>query len=151
MLPGSTKGGGTCFGMPDVCKTPSPGGPVPVPYPNTGQLSQATKTAVKVYFVGKLVVTIKSEIPRTQGDEAGTGGGVISGTNMDKVQFRKGSRKVMIEGNPGVTVLKMTGHNGPNANCPPGSQLAPSQTKVLFMPKGSLRIMACMSPWKAGQ
>ena len=32
-----------------------------------------------------------------------------------------------------VTVLKVTAHNGSNANAPPGSQLAPSQTKVICM------------------
>jgi hypothetical protein len=134
MLPGATKGGGTCFGMPDVCKTPSPAGPVPVPYPNTGQLNQATKTAKKVYFVGKLVVTIKSEIPQTQGDEAGTAGGVVSGKNMDKVTFKKGSGKVMIEGNPCVTLTGLTGQNGSNANLPAGNVVQTQQQKVLVAP-----------------
>ena len=45
MFPGATKGGGQCFGFPDVCKTPSPAGPVPIPYPNFGLLNQAAKTA----------------------------------------------------------------------------------------------------------
>ena len=35
MFPASTKGGGMCFGFPDVCKTPAPPAPfVPIPYPN---------------------------------------------------------------------------------------------------------------------
>ncbi len=28
--------------FPDVCKTPAPGGPIPVPYPNVGQTSKTT-------------------------------------------------------------------------------------------------------------
>jgi hypothetical protein len=34
MFPASTKRSGVTFSFPDVCKTPTPGGPVPVPYPN---------------------------------------------------------------------------------------------------------------------
>lgn len=132
MQPGSTKGGGTSFAMPDACKTPPYN--IPIPYPNTGQLTQATKTATKVYFVGKLVVTLKSEIPKSQGDEAGSGGGVISGENMGKIQFKKGSGKVMIEGNPCITLTSLASHNGSNANAPAGNVIAPSQTKVLVAP-----------------
>lgn len=29
--------GGISFGFPDVTKTPSPGGPIPIPYPNFGR------------------------------------------------------------------------------------------------------------------
>ena len=84
------------MGMPDVCITPVPP-PVsqaPIPYPNTGMLNQAQKTSKKVKFVGKEVVTLKSEISRSMGDEAGTQKGVMSGSNMDKVTFKKGSSKV---------------------------------------------------------
>ena len=31
--------GGTTIIFPDVCKTPSPGGPIPIPYPNTAKSS----------------------------------------------------------------------------------------------------------------
>jgi hypothetical protein len=34
MLPASTKIGGAVAAFPDVCKTPVPAGPVPIPYPN---------------------------------------------------------------------------------------------------------------------
>ena len=123
------------MGTPDVCKTPAPpAGPIPIPYPNIGMVNQATKTSKKVKFVSKEVVTTKSEIPSSQGDEAGTAGGVVSGKNMDKVIFKKGSAKVKIEGAPCVTLTGTTGHNGANANMPAGAQIAPSQTKVLVAP-----------------
>lgn len=134
MLPGSTKGGGQCFALPDVCNTPSPAGPVPIPYPNTGMLNQASKTAKKVFFVNKPVVTLKSEIPRSMGDEAGINGGVVSGTTMDKVLFKKGSSKVIVEGQPCVQLASVTGHNGASSNMPAGQVVAPSQTKVLVAP-----------------
>ena len=134
MFLGATRGGGNCFAFPDVCNTPSPAGPVPIPYPNTGLLNQAAKTAKKVFFVNKPVVHLGSEIPRSQGDEAGTSGGVISGTNMDKVQFKKGSSKVIIEGQPCVHLTSVTGHNGANSNMPAGQVVAPSQVKVFVAP-----------------
>lgn len=135
IFPASTKGGGQCFGAPDVCLTPAPPAPpVPVPYPNTGMVNQAKKTSTKVKFSGKEVVTVKSEISRSMGDEAGVNKGVMSGMNMDKVTFKKGSSKVKIEGNDCVHLTSMTGHNGSNANMPAGAQVAPSQTKVIVSP-----------------
>jgi len=68
--------------LPDVCKTPSPGGPVPVPYPNISQsimLSKGT-TTVKT---DKMMAAIKgSEFSLSNGDNAGVAGGVKSSTFM---------------------------------------------------------------------
>ena len=105
-----------------------------MPYPNTGMLNQAKDTSKKVKFVDKEVVTLKSEIPRSMGDEPGVSGGVVSGKNMDKVTFKKGSSKVKVEGQPCVHLTSVTAHNGANANCPAGTVVAPSQTKVIVAP-----------------
>jgi len=135
IFPACTKQGGSCFGFPDVCKTPAPPAPpIPVPYPNTGMLNQAGKASTKVKFAGKPALTIKAEIPRSMGDEAGTAGGVISNRNMDKVTFKKGSAKVKVEGQPCVHLTSMTAHNGINANMPAGLVVAPSQAKVIISP-----------------
>lgn len=135
MFPASTKQSGQCFAMPDVCKTPAPPAPpVPIPYPNIGMLPQASGAATKVKFAGKPVVTKKTKMNRSQGDEAGTVGGVVSGVNMGPVAYKKGSAKVKVEGQPCQHLTAMTGHNGSNANMPAGLQVAPSQTKVLVMP-----------------
>ena len=131
MFPASTTGGGQCFGFPDVCKTPSTGGPVPIPYPNFGNLMQAVKTATKVKMCQKPTVTKKSEVPMSQGDEAGVAGGVVSNRNMAKVIYKKGSSKVKVEGQECEHLTAMSGHNGGNANMPAGAQIAPSQAKVL--------------------
>ena len=135
IFPASTKGGGQCFALPDVCLTPAPPAPpVPVPYPNTGMVNQAKKTSTKVKFAGKEVVTKKSEMSRSMGDEAGLNKGVMSGMNMSKVSYKKGSSKVKIQGQDCVHLTSMTGHNGSNANMPAGVQVAPSQTKVIIAP-----------------
>lgn len=124
------------MGAPDVCLTPMPPpvGTVPIPYPNTAMLNQVTKTSTKVKFVSKEVVTLKSEIPKSMGDEAGTNKGVMSGMNMDKVTFKKGSAMVKVEGQPCIHLTSVSAHNGMSANAPAGAQIAPSQTKVLVSP-----------------
>lgn len=138
MFPLSTKGGGTCItpGPLDVCKTPSPAGPVPLPYPNIAQASNAEggSCCAKVKAGGSKVCTVKSEISRSSGDEAGTVGGVMSNVNMKSVTYKMGSSKVLAEGNKVVHVTSMTGHNGNNANAPAGAQVEPSQVKVLVAP-----------------
>ncbi len=131
MFPASCKKGGQAAAFPDVCKTPSPAGPVPIPYPNIVQVAQASKTAKKVKIVGKLACTKKTEVPRSMGDEAGTAGGVVSSCIMGKLQFIKGSAKVKYEGKKAVYVTVLTKHNKGNAV---GAQVAPSQTKVLVAP-----------------
>ncbi len=135
IFPASTKAGGQAFAFPDVCKTPAPpAGPIPIPYPNIGMVNMASKTSTKVKFVGKEVVTLKSEIPSSSGDEAGVAGGVVSGKNMDKVLFKMGSSAVLIEGQKCIHLTSMTAHNGASANMPAGVQIAPSQTKVIVSP-----------------
>jgi hypothetical protein len=131
----STKAGGNCFAMPDVCLTPAPPAPpIPIPYPNTGMVNQAKKTSTKVKIAGKAVVTVKSEISRSMGDESGVNKGMMSGENMGKVTFKKGSSKVKVQGQAVVHLTSMSAHNGTNANMPAGTQVAPSQTKVKVAP-----------------
>ena len=133
-MPASSKGGGIANAFPDVCKTPAPPAPPPpIPYPNIGQLTMASKTSKKVKIVSKEAVTTKSEIPSSQGDNAGVLGGVKSNMNMNKVTFTKGSAKVKVEGEPLVRHMSNTQQNGASANVP-GVQVAPSQVKVLVAP-----------------
>jgi hypothetical protein len=135
IFPASTKGGGQCFAFPDTCLTPAPPAPpIPIPYPNIGMVNQTKKTSTKVKLSGKEAVTKKSEISRSMGDEAGVNKGVMSGTNMDKVMWKKGSSKVKIEGQDVIHLTSMTGQNGMSANMPAGAQIAPSQVKVIISP-----------------
>lgn len=135
IFPASSKGGGTCFALPDVCKTPAPPAPfAPIPYPNTAMPNQAKKESKKVKFCGKPALTKKSEIPRSMGDEAGTLKGMISAKNMDKATYQSGSGKVKAQGQPVAHQTSRTAHNGSNANIPAGAQVAPSQTKVIVAP-----------------
>ncbi|RFU49781.1 DUF4150 domain-containing protein [Paraburkholderia sp. DHOC27] len=87
--------------LPDVCKTPTPGGPVPVPYPiivsTSSDLAHGTTT---VTVDGGNMAAIKgSELSRCTGDEAGTaGGGVKSSTFMKEASWLLYSFDVKFEG-----------------------------------------------------
>jgi uncharacterized Zn-binding protein involved in type VI secretion len=133
----STTQSGQFMGTPDTCKTPAPPSPspVPMPYPNTAQCMMANPgtAAMKVKIVMMSALTKKSEIPMSNGDEAGVAGGVVSNMNMGACKYMMGSAKVKIEGNPVVKMGDTTGQNGNNANVPAGNQIAPSQTKVMIM------------------
>ncbi|MFH1984878.1 MAG: PAAR-like domain-containing protein [Pseudomonadota bacterium] len=117
--------------MPDVCQTPSPGGPVPVPYPNTAMPQMGNPATTKVMINGMPALTKASKIQPTNGDQGGSaGGGVVSGKMMGPAEFIQGSTKVSLEGNPAVFMGNPTKHNDGNAV---GSNLAPSQNKVMIM------------------
>ena len=67
--------------IPDVCKTPTPGGPVPIPYPNISQSATLAKGTTTVKADGGMMIAIKgSEFSMSNGDEPGTVGGVKSST-----------------------------------------------------------------------
>lgn len=121
--------------MPDVCKVPAPPAPpVPTPFPNIAMLNQADGSTCsdRVRILNRKACTVRTEVSRTSGDEAGTLKGVVSNSTMGKAVFRQGSARVRVEGAALVTALKPTAHNGSNANAPAGSQLVPSQTTVII-------------------
>ena len=67
--------------IPDVCKTPTPGGPVPIPYPNISQSATLAKGTTTVKADGGMMIAIKgSEFSMSNGDEPGSIGGVKSNT-----------------------------------------------------------------------
>ncbi len=138
MFPASTKANGQCVAFPDVCKTPTPGGPVPIPYPNMAMLVQGKggTFSSKVKISNIKVATVKSEIAMSTGDEPGTaGGGVISNRFKGPAKFKLGSSKVSAQGSKVVYHTSMIGQNGvANANHPAGVQVSPSQALVTVMP-----------------
>ena len=138
MIPASTNGGGMCAttGPIDVCKTPTPGGPVPMPYPNIAQNTQVdgSSASKKVKIVNKKCVMVGTNIRMSTGDEPGSaGGGVVSNKIKGKCSFKMGSSKVKVEGKKLCYLGSVTGMNGTPDNTV-GAQVAPSQTKVLVSP-----------------
>lgn len=67
--------------VPDVCKTPTPGGPVPLPYPNISQANTLSDGTTTVKVDGGNMAAIKgSKFAMSSGDEPGSIGGVKSNT-----------------------------------------------------------------------
>lgn len=130
----TTMGGGQCLAAPDVCKTPSPGGPVPVPYPNISMPNTADPGSCcqKMTIMGMPALNMGSKIPMSQGDQAGAAGGVVSGGIMGPTKFLTGSGVVKFEGKPAVFLTSQTGQNGQIPNCQ-GTVVAPGQTLVDIM------------------
>jgi len=91
-------GGIVAATVPDVCKTPSPGGPVPVPYPNISKTSSLSDGSSDVKADGSLICIKGCQLTPSHGDEAGTLGGVKSSVNMKEAKFILYSMDVKIEG-----------------------------------------------------
>ena len=85
--------------IPDVCKTPSPGGPVPIPYPNISQSMTLDKGTTTVKADGGMMIAIKgSEFSLSNGDNAGVAGGVKSSTFMKESTWILYSFDVKMDG-----------------------------------------------------
>ena len=106
----------TCA-VPDVCKTPSPGGPIPIPYVNIAMDSDITDGAESVQIEGNPAATVSAKISTSSGDEAGSaGGGIISSKIKGSVTWMMGSLDVKVEGNGVVRFLDTNFHNGNSFN-----------------------------------
>ncbi|MDL1968312.1 MAG: DUF4150 domain-containing protein [Deltaproteobacteria bacterium] len=90
--------GGMSPVFPDVCKTPSPGGPIPIPYPNIGKSSDTSKGPKKVKTDGKMLMVKGAKYSTTTGDEAGSAGGVMSSKTKGEAEFMMYSFDVKFEG-----------------------------------------------------
>jgi hypothetical protein len=89
---------GMITAFPDVCKTPSPAGPVPIPYPNLAQSSDSSDVSKSVKMDGEGIMLKSSNFSKSSGDEAGTVGGVVSNVNRGKAMFVNYSFDVKVEG-----------------------------------------------------
>lgn len=127
-----SNGGAQASAIPDVCKVPTPAGPVPTPFPNMAstQMAQPGGLVRNVLVVNMPALNQTSKLIMSNGDEAGTLGGLACNRIKGEVQFMNGSMKVMVGGKPAVYLGCMTGHNGTPVNAV-GSVMAPSQSKVM--------------------
>ena len=99
---------------PDVCKTPSPGGPVPIPYPNIAQADSLSDGTTTVKADGQMVAIKGSKYASSSGDEAGTAGGVLSGVNMKEAEWVSFSFDVKMDGANVCRLRDVMTHNKKN-------------------------------------
>lgn len=127
--------------LPDVCKTPSPGGPVPMPYPVIVSMSSDLKKGTKSVKVdgGNPAAVKGSEFSRCSGDEPGTAGGIKSSTNMKEATWLLYSFDVKIDGKNACRLSDKMMMNHQNTACLGGELQIPVSTQ----PKPLKDIAAC--------
>lgn len=106
--------GGISLVFPDVCKTPTPGGPVPIPYPNTGKASDTSSGTKKVKVDGQMAMVKGANYSTSMGDEAGSVGGVVSGVTKGQCEFMLYSFDVKFEGKNVCRLADTLFHNKKN-------------------------------------
>jgi uncharacterized Zn-binding protein involved in type VI secretion len=113
--------------FPDVCKTPTPGGPVPIPYPNIALSKDTAKGSKTVSMDGNPIMLKGSNFSTSTGDEPGTaGGGVVSNTTKGKAEFVNYSFDVKVEGKNVPRLGDMMVQNKNSApNTPPMPEVQP--------------------------
>ncbi|CAG9258756.1 type VI secretion protein [Burkholderia cepacia] len=112
----------------DVCKTPPIA--LPIPYTNIANKPEAVPNIPTIICAGGPVHNMNTIIPFTHADEAGSMGGVASGTVSGQSRHVKGSSKVMIQGAPETRLTDTTLTNNENT-C--GFSAVPSQTITLTL------------------
>ncbi len=101
--------------IPDVCKTPSPGGPVPIPYPNIARSSDLANGTKKVKADrGSMCANYGSQFSRSIGDQPGTVGGVKSGVFMKEATWITYSFTVKLEKKGACRLTDKMFHNHQN-------------------------------------
>ena len=102
---------------PDVCKTPSPGGPVPTPYVNVAKSKDLTSGTKRTKIDGKPVAIDGAKISTSTGNEAGTaGGGLLSSKTKGKLTWVTKSPNVKFEGKGVIRFMDTALHNGNTFN-----------------------------------
>jgi uncharacterized Zn-binding protein involved in type VI secretion len=101
--------------FPDVCKTPTPAGPIPIPYPNMAESSNIAQGSSTVKIEGQPAAVKGCNYSTSTGDEAGSVGGVMSSKIKGKAEFILYSFDVKIEGKNACRMGDMMTHNDKNA------------------------------------
>ena len=133
---------GITIAFPDVCKTPTPAGPIPIPYPNIALSSDTDKGTKKVTCDGNPVCVKDSNFKISTGDEAGTaGGGIISAKTKGIAEFVNYSFDVKFEGKNVCRAFDLMLHN--NKNTPPFPLL---QGPIISMASDKETCILCVDP-----
>jgi hypothetical protein len=102
---------GMSTALPDACKTPTPGGPVPIPYPNIAQSSDASDVSSTVTVDGNGVMVKGSKFAMSSGDEAGSALGVVSSKIKGTAEFKNLSSDVKFDGKAVARLSDPMGQN----------------------------------------
>jgi hypothetical protein len=101
--------------IPDVCKTPSPAGPVPIPYPNIAQAITLSSGTTSVKGDKMMAGNKGSKFALSNGDNAGVAGGVKSSTFMKEATWILYSFDVKLQKKNACRFTDKMFHNSENA------------------------------------
>jgi len=107
--------------VPDVCQTPGPAGPVPIPYPNVAMSSDLVGGTTTVTIDGSSAAIQGSKFVKSTGDEAGAAGGVASAVFAMEATFLSFSPTVTLDGNPACRLTDKMLMNKGNTVCMGGA------------------------------
>jgi len=131
---------------PDVCKTPSPSGPIPMPYPNMAMSSNLALGTTTVTIDNMPVATKDSMFALSTGDEPGVAGGVVSGIIKGAAKFVNYSMDVKAEGKNVARLgdpMTMNG-NAPNTATP--AEIQPGRI-IAFLGADTFAILCIAFCW----
>lgn len=112
--------------FPDACKTPTPGGPVPMPYPNIAMSKDTTSGSTTVKCDGNPINLKSSKFMMSQGDEAGVAMGVLSNKIKGSADWLLYSMDVKANGKNVCRLMDlMRSNGGGNDNTPPAPCMQP--------------------------
>jgi hypothetical protein len=96
-------------------------------------MANPSSASQKIFIDGAMALNVQSKFPMSQGDEAGTAGGIISNRFIGPGSFSpaSGSTKVFFEGKQAVAMGAMTFHNGDASFNTTGQCAMAAQTKVM--------------------
>lgn len=101
--------------LPDVCKTPSPAGPVPIPYPNIAQSITLASGTTNVKGDKAMAANKGSKFALSNGDNAGVAGGVKSSTFMKEATWILYSFDVKLQKKNAARLSDKMFHNAENS------------------------------------
>jgi uncharacterized Zn-binding protein involved in type VI secretion len=123
--------------VPDVCKTPSSGGPIPIPYPNIALSSDLVSGTTSVKIDGSPAAVLGSKFIKSTGDEAGVVGGVVSNVFAMEASFITFSPTVMLDGKPACRLTDKMLMNKGNTVCMAGELQGPVPAACPVAPASS--------------
>jgi hypothetical protein len=121
---------GLDLGFPDVCLTPTPAGPVPIPYPNMALGPVSVPSQAKVFYFFTPAHNLLTVTPISLGDNPGVATGVASGTVMGPKRHVVPCVTVLVGGMCATRLTSVAIQNNTNA---PGVRIVPSQVRVVLL------------------
>lgn len=120
------------FAFPDVCKVPTPAGPVPIPLVNVAISFSHVPVVLNIVIGGGLAENILTMGTVSNGDEAGVAMGLVSNQIVGPDRYLTCSAKVFLGGMPAVRLTSLTGQNGALPNTV-GASLTPAQFVLILL------------------